>query len=408
MRGAGDQLSVGERIAFYRVRRGFTQATLGSLVGRSEEWVSSIERGRRQVRRLDVLTEVARALRVSLPDLLGQPVLMEDEERQDDIPAVRDALMAPRRLSRLLYRPTESATPPDPAVVGRFAEQVWFEYQAGRIGRVVTALPELIRTAQLLEDEPGSDRAGWAVSARVHHLAATTLSKVGESDLSWIAAERALHAAEQSDDPLVLASAARAGTHAFLANGRYDDALSLGSTAASWLQERMEEDDPAALSLFGMLHLRTAVAAGRHQDRSTARELLDQATGAAERLGEDANHWQTGFGPTNVELHRLSVALDLGDVAFVVEHAPRITTENLPAERTATHLIDTGRALSLVARDDEALTSFLDAEQIAPQLVRHSPVVREAVKVMHRRAPVTSRSRTSPLAGLAERCRAVA
>jgi hypothetical protein len=257
--------------------------------------------------------------------------------------------MAPRRLSRLLYRPAETSTAPDPAVVGRFTEQVWFEYQAGRIGRVVAALPELIRTAQLLEDEPGDDRAGWAVSARVHHLAATTLSKVGESDLSWIAAERALHAAEQADDPLVLASAARAGTHAFLANGRYDDALSLGSTAAGWLRERMDEDDPEALSLFGMLHLRTAVAAGRHQDRGTARELLDLATDAAERLGTDANHWQTGFGPTNVELHRLSVALDLGDVTYVIERAPRITTENLPAERTATHLIDTGRALSLVA-----------------------------------------------------------
>src|SRR4051794_3938539 len=99
MRGAGDELSIGERIAFYRRRRGLTQAMLASLVGRSEEWVSSVERGRRQVRRLDVLTEVARALGVGLPDLLGQPVLMESEARADDIPAVRDALMAPRRLS---------------------------------------------------------------------------------------------------------------------------------------------------------------------------------------------------------------------------------------------------------------------------------------------------------------------
>jgi transcriptional regulator with XRE-family HTH domain len=79
MRGSGDELSVGERVAFYRRRRGLTQGTLGKLVGRSEEWVSSIERGRRQVRRLDVLTEVAGALRVGLPDLLGQPVLMEDD-----------------------------------------------------------------------------------------------------------------------------------------------------------------------------------------------------------------------------------------------------------------------------------------------------------------------------------------
>lgn len=104
----------------------------------------------------------------------------------------------------------------------------------------------------------------------------------------------------------------------------------------------------------------------------------------------------------------MSVVLDLGDIAFVVEHTPRITTENPPAEQTSTHQTDTGRALSLVAHDNEALMSFLDAEQIAPQLVRHSSVVREAVKVMHRRAPVTSRSHTSPLAGLAERCRAVA
>ncbi|MFF6954161.1 hypothetical protein ACFZAD_36730 [Streptomyces iakyrus] len=29
--------------------------------------------------------------------LLGQQVLMEDEKQQDDVPAVRDALMSPRR-----------------------------------------------------------------------------------------------------------------------------------------------------------------------------------------------------------------------------------------------------------------------------------------------------------------------
>jgi hypothetical protein len=28
----------------------------------------------------------------------------------------------------------------------------------------------------------------------------------------------------------------------------------------------------------------------------------------------DGNCWQTGFGPSNVELHRVSTALDLGDI----------------------------------------------------------------------------------------------
>lgn len=90
------------------------------------------------------------------------------------------------------------------------------------------------------------------MSARTHHLAATTLSKIGESDLAWIAAERAMHAADQADDPLVLASAARAGTHALLAVGRFEDALNLGNTAADWLGPQVANSDPNALSLYGM------------------------------------------------------------------------------------------------------------------------------------------------------------
>lgn len=407
MRGAGDDLSVGERIAFYRRRRGLSQRELAGLVGRSEEWVSSIERGRRQARRLDVLTAVASALRVGLPDLLGQPVLMEDDEGDDNIPAVRDALMSPRRLSRLLYRAESSDSGPDVEQAARYVEQVWLEYQAGRVGRVVAALPHLIETAQRLEDAADPSGEGWAVSARVHHLASTTLSKVGEVDLAWIAAERAMHAAEQTDDPLVLASAARAGTHAFLANGRFDDAIDLGGTAAGWLRERMDDADPAALSLFGMLQLRTATAASRRQERAATVELLQTADTAAQQLGEDANHWQTMFGPTNVQLHRLAAALELGDVAYVAETGPQVDASHMPPERHATHLIDTARALSLVARDDEALATLLQAEGVAPQLVRQNPSVRETVKALYRRHPVTGGRRSSPLLGLALRCRAV-
>lgn len=409
MRGAGDRYSVGERIAFYRVRRGQTQAVLAGLVGRSEDWLSKVERGERHVRRLDVLTEVAKALRVSLPDLLGQPVLMEDDQRDDDVPAVRDALMSPRRLSRVLYM-RESTTGPSPLAAAQRVESAWGDFQDGRLSRVIAALPQLITAAAQFEDAQGATatnrRAGWAVSARTHHLAATALAKIGESDLAWIAAERAMQAADQADDPLVLASAARSGTHALLAVGRYNEALDLGRTAASWLRARMSANDPEALSLVGMLDLRTAVAAAKKQDRSTATELLDQASVAADRLGRDANFWQTGFGPTNVALHRIAAALELGDIAFVVEHGPQVHADHLPTERNVSHRIDLGRAMSLVARDDDALDYLLAAEQRAPQLVRHNASVRETVKTMHRRSPASGRS--SSLMGLVERCRAIA
>jgi transcriptional regulator with XRE-family HTH domain len=407
-------MHVGERIAFYRRRRGLTQAVLANLIGLSADWLSKIERGEREIRRLDRLdrlADVARALRVSLGDLLGQPVLMEDDADQDDVPRVRDALMAPRRLSRVLYGAAPTVENVDTGRAAELVEFGWSDYQRGLVGRVVATLPGLIETAQQLEDAAphasNDARACWSVSARTHHLAATTLSKIGEADLAWIAAERAMQAADQADDPLVLASAARAGTHALLAVGRFDDALNLGNTAAEWLGPRVAESDPNALSLYGMLHLRTAVAAARHQDRQTAGELLGRATRAANQLGEDANYWQTGFGPTNVELHRLSAALDLGDVAYVVDRGPGVAVDHMPTERGVSHLIDLARALSLVARDDEALDHLLTAERAAPTLVRHNPIVRETVKAMHRRAPVTGGNRSSALLGLAERCRAV-
>jgi hypothetical protein len=287
-------------------------------------------------------------------------------------------------------------------------EHMWTEYQNGRVGRVIAQLPKLINLAQALEDAASStERSGWAVSARVHHLAATTLSKVGESDLAWIAAERAMSAADMADDPLVIASAARAGTHALLVSGRFDDAVELGNTAAEWLKPQIVDDDPAALSLLGMLRLRTAVAAARNHDRSATTDLIARARRAADRLGYDGNEWQTGFGPTNVELHRLSTLLDLGDVDYVVRHGADVSTSHLPSERRVSHMIDVARALSLVARDDDATQVLYDAEQVAPPLVRHNPVVREIVKAMYRRTTASAQGSSSLLGALAERCRAV-
>jgi transcriptional regulator with XRE-family HTH domain len=389
-----------------------SQVVLANLVGRTEDWLSKIERGEREIRRLDVLVDVAGALRVTLGDLLGEPVLLENEEEHDDVPAIRDALMAPRRLSRTLFSLSMPLEYIDPAPVARLAESAWSSYQKGDLGQVVMALPGLIKTTQQMEaasvDDAAYRRSCTAVSARVHHLAATTLSKIGEADLAWIAAERAMQAADDADDPLVLASAARSGTHALLAVGRFEDALELGEIAARWLWPRMKAGDPAALSLYGMLYLRTAVAAARHQDRSTAQGLLTHAGRAADQLGVDANYWQTGFGPTNVELHRLSAGLDLGDVAWVAEHGQQVGAEDLPVERRVTHMIDVARALSYLAKDTEALELLLNAERQAPTLVRHSASVREMVKDMHRRSPVTGGSRSSELLAFAQRCRAVA
>lgn len=404
MQTTGDRLSTGERVAFYRRRRGLTQAVLAALVGRSEDWLGKVERGDRPIRRLDVLIELAAALRVELADLLGRPVGDEttrhDILRDGGVPAVRDALMSPNRLSGVIFGHGDCL---DPARVTPLADHAWGDYQAGRLGRVIAVLPGLIEMTQT-----GERRSMLPVSARIHHLAATTLTKVGEADLAWLAGERAITAADHSEDPFVVASAARGATHALLAIGRNQDALRLGESAASWLRARRGAADPLALSLFGMLCLRAAAGAARQSDRTTATDLLDRASWAAERLGRDANVWHTGFGPTNVALHRVALDLDLGDIALAADRGRALTLDGLPVERRVSHRIAVARALSLCARDDESLESLLAAETEAPQLVRCSAVARTTVRTLHRRSSRSGRSgRSGPLTGLAERCRAL-
>lgn len=409
MRGAGDRFSVGERVAFYRRRRGLAQRILADLVGRSEDWLSKIERGQRDLRRLDVIAELAGALRVSVGDLLGQPVLVEDRDQpdHDDIPAIRSALMNYRRLSTVLFTP-QPRRRLQVETVEHLATTSRRCFLEGDLGRVIASLPGLITDAQHLEDgSEGQAGREFALSARIHHLTSSTLTKVGESDLAWMAAERAMAAADRSDNPLIIAAVARSAASALMAIGRFDDALQVASQAAGWLDQQLGSagrSDPVAVSLSGMLYLRSAEAAARTSDRRTANDMLRLAEQAAVRLGADANFWQTNFGPTNVLLHRVTIGLDFDDIATVLDFGPRIDPSNVTAERAASWRIDMAHAYAATAHDDEALGWLLDAQHDAAQLVWHSALARETVRSLYRRS-----SRRHPeLTDLAERCRAIA
>src|SRR4051794_18672165 len=65
--------AIGERVAAYRRRRGVSQAALAGLVGRSESWLSQVERGIRSVDSLPVILDLARVLRVEPEKLIGRP-----------------------------------------------------------------------------------------------------------------------------------------------------------------------------------------------------------------------------------------------------------------------------------------------------------------------------------------------
>lgn len=107
------------------------------------------------------------------------------------------------------------------------------------------------------------------------------------------------------------------------------------------------------------------------EDRGLTRDFLEHAQRAAGYLGADGNHLWTAFGPTNVAMHRVATAMELGDVQVAIDLGPQIDTSALSAERRVRHALETARALSTSNRRDEALATVLSAERLAPEQVRH-------------------------------------
>jgi hypothetical protein len=240
--------------------------------------------------------------------------------------------------------------------------------------------------------------AEWETQGLTYQLAATQLTKLGESDLAWIAADRGLTAVRPTGDPVVTGSLFRSVGHALHSTGRYAEAVRLTEDAAGYLEPHLKQATPALLSVYGTLFLAGSMAAARANDAATTRAFLNTADHTAARLGSDGNHHWTAFGPTNVAIHRVATAAELGDLQVAVDLGPRVDTAGLPMERRVRHALEVARAYSSYNRGDDALAALLDAEQMAPEQVRHHFLSRQLTLTWIRR----QRGKPSPqLVGLA-------
>jgi transcriptional regulator with XRE-family HTH domain len=394
VRGMTDGMSIGERVAFYRQRRGLTQTILAGLVGRSEDWLRKVEHDTLPLDRLSVLRLLAFALDISLGDLIGEPVLMDwsEEPGRRTIPALRVALMDHRQF---LAAPDTGEPVRLDALARDIAEQ-WGDYQNSRYARLTQRLPLLITDAQAAcrQHGNGSDAGLRAheLAASVHQVATAFLTKLGEADLAAISATRGLAAANISGSPLMIGSLYRSVAHALVSIGEYEQSAALCRAAADHLEPGLATASPEYLSVYGMLHLVGAVASSRREDRGDTMAFLAEAGQAASRLGGDANHLWTAFGPTNVAIHRMTAAMELGDVQVAVDLGPRIDTGGLPIERRVRHAIETARAYVRWNRVDDALALLLRAEHNAPEQVRYHRLSRILVREMIRLPRPASRA----------------
>jgi transcriptional regulator with XRE-family HTH domain len=180
-----DDMTIGQRVAFYRRRRGLSQEVLAGLVGKTTEWLRKVETNRAELDRLSVIRAVAKTLDVSLGDLIGEPDLFDwsEESGRQTIPALRAALHDYRHLTPAVVTVGED-DPPSLADLERDVADVWETYQRSQYGSLARRLPYLIHdchTATRAYDGTDGQRA-QALTAYVHQVAALFLTKLGEAE----------------------------------------------------------------------------------------------------------------------------------------------------------------------------------------------------------------------------------
>lgn len=291
------------------------------------------------------------------------------------------------------------STGPDPAALSmpRLDQAVAAakrNYQDCRYSTVIKSLPQLLadlRTACATYE--GDTRLhAEALSAEAHHVAASILLKLDEEGLAWVAADRSMQAARNSQDLTIIGSSARIITHALMNDGHHGAATQTASTYAERIDRDVDERTPDFLSVYGALLLRGAVAAGHRADRHTAATLLDEAQDTGRELGGDYNHRWTAFGPTNVQLHRVNIALQLGDAGAAIQEARRIDLDRIPlTERKAILLIDTSRALTQWGKHDKAYNVLRFAHQLAPEEISARPAVHRMLRDLMATAPPSTK-----------------
>ncbi|MGC4773308.1 helix-turn-helix domain-containing protein [Micromonospora sp. DT44] len=378
---SSDDLPIGRRVAGWRVRRSMTQQMLADRLRRSKSWVDKIERGVRPLDRYSVIQELSRVLRVDPEVLLGQPpsTLSSTPPGVDDIRAA-------------LARYDNPQAPPQTGELRRQVGHAWLSYQHAHYPELLRVLPGLLDAAQGAQSPE--------VLVQAYRITALLLVKLGEADLAWLAADRAMGAA--GDDPALAATAAVSVGQALRASGR--DRLALAATLAAANRVRPQRS-AGEWAVGGTLLVQAALAAAGCGEYHRAGELTERAAGVATNLrGYDDQH-RTSFGPVAVELVRvlLAAARD-NSVEALRRHSIVVRREGwrwLPAEYRGAYLLDAARVYVHAGDLRGAARALVDADSVAPAEVRGRPLARTLIADCARARPAPAGvARLATLVGL--------
>lgn len=345
---------------------------VAGLAGISKSHLSRIERGERALDSRSEIVALASALEIAPSELTKLPVPGPGDGRTDaSVEGVRRALVAVSR-----NRTGGQVLPVDE--LRRRIRQVRLTRRRCGFGAVGEELPGLIRDIHSTIAMGHDAKALTELAVVVHvHVTLMWLRDSGASvDLRWQAAALAQDLAESLGDPTSLGTAAFGSANALLASGAFDLAeAELGCVT-------LPPTTPETAGMIGMLAMTRALVAAADRRPSDVAAPMRAAGELATRFGElDDDRLGFGFGPTNVGLWEMALALEAGEPDRTVSVARLIQPERHPFKtRQAAYWMDYGRALArLPRRGDDAVMALRKAEQLFPIRVQRNPFARDTL-----------------------------
>lgn len=386
----------GTRVARARRLRGLTQVELAKTLDRSVAWMSQVERGTRHIDRMSVLEELAEKLEVPLAELLADPPAASTQvPASGPVERLRAILLTARALPH-----ADSASPViDLAEVSRELDTAWEHVHSGEYTELAVLLEPVVPTLDRLCAGLDSGNPAKELLASAYQAMAAAFSKLGEIDDAWISSDRAFDAARSSGDPLLTAVSVFRQCVVFQGARRYTYVEREARNVAEALEGRFDELGDPGRSVWGVVTLQRAVAAARSNEADHAYALIDAARSVAAVVGDGRNDFHTEFGPANVAIHEVAVAVDLGDAGRALRVAGTIDAGSLSAERRCRLLIDIARAHAQRRDGAQAVQALLGAEALVPAITRQDHYVQQVTRDL-----LTVSDGPSPkLRGLAER-----
>ncbi|GAA0476477.1 transcriptional regulator [Actinoplanes capillaceus] len=378
--------TIGKRVRRARLRLGMPQADLAAAVGRTQGWVSKVEKGDIELDRTGIINQLAAALHCHPNDLMERPyVAGKASENQWQVSAASIL----RELRRYDLTPVFDGQPRSVAELWADTERLHRLRDAAANVAIMKILPDMLRESRALaEVSTGRDReeayAIYAVECKFAHTAAHVL---GHPELIAMACERAAWSARMSGDPVMEAVGDWMRVWDMWATADWDDSLSLSDKALRTIEEQFDAGDPLAVRAWGTVHLRAAVAAARAGRPMEAEDRIGHARTAANLVdaGREPvfDRHSLTFSSGNVQIHAISVHLEMGDHAKALvlnERADPSRIAALPGSRRGHHHMDLARAWLWDGNRDKALKELELAEKIAPQLVRNHPIGRATLR----------------------------